>query len=86
MLQTRLAHGEIVLPKPRPIIGIKRGQTRVTRNHRAQVRPRFRRLDQSRAERIQQHVIRAGQAERVALAFLGCEDVVVRLVLKPCGF
>ena len=82
MLQARLPHGEVVLPERRPIIGVKRVEARVARNHRAQIRPRFRRLDQSRAERIQQHVIRASHAEGLPLPLPGGEHMIMRLMLE----
>lgn len=66
-------------------MGSKRIEPRVAGNERARVRPTGWGPNQGGLEGVEQDVVRAGDAEGVALALFGPEDVIVGLVLEPGG-
>ena len=82
LLNFRFAHAQVVLPKPRPIVGRERVYARKARNYRAQIRPGRRRFDQLCLQGIEQHVVRTGDIEGMLPPFRDRQDMVVRLMLK----
>ena len=71
-----------MLPKPRSKITVERSQPWIPGHDRSQIWPVRRRFHRLGLPRVEQHVIRAGDAERVPLPSFGRQDVIMRLMLK----